>query len=204
MPKKRKIKNVSDRGNEWHIRFRSRSRRPQEVSFTYEKRLWSITKIEGERDRLVYAYKHEGWDPWSGRLPGQKGGGTLSVDDAVTEYIAHKTRMGQKNLRGGWSARTASTYAHVLHAFTLKIGGDLPIGSVTEADLDGWIYRDDLSSATQDSYRRILKAFSNWLMEKDYAALSLPGQPKRHKQGVVGSNPTSPTPNIAPRFGRNG
>ena len=81
MSRKRHIKNVRERTNHWHIFFKSRRRSPQEVIFSFPKKLFSATDVERKRDELYAAY-HEGWDPWSRRMPKQQSV-TITVVDAV-------------------------------------------------------------------------------------------------------------------------
>ena len=175
MSRKRHIKNVRERKNHWHVFFKSRKRSPQEVIFSFPKDLFSAREIQRKRDELYTAY-HEGWDPWTRRLPRQQPA-TITVLDAVEGYCRHKGELGQKGLQGGWSQRTFKNYQTNLRAFARFAGERREIQTLTSKELDAWLYQGHLSEETSRMYRRQLKTFLTWLRTHEYAALDLPVAP---------------------------
>ena len=163
----RSIEHVRELRTRWQIRFTDNRRRPKEKTFSFRKTLFSRREIIQERNRL-YAAWHQGWDPWSGVLPGQAGSGPITLTEAIERYCTHKRGLGQKGQQGGWNARTEKDYRLRLGAFARLAGPHRRITELASADLERYIFEQGTAQATQRTRRRMLRTFTGYLEKEGH------------------------------------
>ena len=165
------MRHIRELKTRWQIRFFDASRTPKEVSFSFQKHLYSKRQIEHLRNTL-YVKRDEGWDPWTGILPSQDAPPEtrmITVLQAVDAYSKHKRLRGQRGQRGGWSDRTYKKYLPTLRGFALFAGATRTASSLTTKDIERWIFRAGLSLEASRTYYRMLRTFTKWLQEEGYA-----------------------------------
>lgn len=169
---------IREKKTVWQIRFRDRSRTPGETTVSIPKAQFPSERDaneEAERLRYLYRYSAE-WDPWTEPWPGRKrrtGGPT--VQEAISEYVRHKRRLGRRDQKGGWNENTARNYEANLNAFARAVGPKKSVSLLTTQDLEEHIFRDGLADATQRMYRRQLRTWVSWLEDQGYHdSLKLP------------------------------
>ena len=158
----RPIEHVRELRTRWQIRFTDSRRRPKEKTYSFRKALYGRRAIIQERNRL-YAAWQQGWDPWSGVLPGQAAGRAITLREAIDRFCTYKRQLGQKGQQGGWNARTAKDYRLRLGAFVRLVGPAQRATELTTADLERYIFQEDIAQATQRTRRRMLKTFTRYL-----------------------------------------
>lgn len=171
------MKHIRELKARWQIRFRSARRTPREVNFSFCKSLYSKRQIERLRDRLYVAWD-EGWDPWTGRLPGEDEPAEqdpLTVIEAVRCYCDHKRLLGSRRQRGGWNERTYGNYLTNLKAFARLVGQTRLVSTLETKDLAAFIFQEGLREETCAMYRRQLATFVHYLMSEGHVRdLDLP------------------------------
>ncbi|MEM1095685.1 MAG: site-specific integrase [Bacteroidota bacterium] len=174
MPKKRKIPNVSRRGDRWQVRFTDSRRTPSEVSFGFDASLHSATSIQRVRDQL-YRARDTGWDPWTKRLPwaaAQASGYT--INEGAKLFCQEKRTAGQRGQKGGWTHKTMRNYEGVLGQLARHVGTSTRIHQVTTEQLADFIYADHLSEASKKNRYTHIKSFMGWVGEE---APAMPERP---------------------------
>jgi len=172
------MKHIRALKTKWQIRFTDAARVPAEVSFGFEKSLYSKRQIEKLRDEL-YVERDRGWDPWSGVLPWEQSSPQaqqpLTVLGAVTKYCEHKRTLGRRRQRGGWNAPTYRNYLVNLKAFARMVGTSRLVSTLTTEDLSQFIFQEGLVEETHAMYRRQLATFVRYLEEEGHVeGLKLP------------------------------
>ncbi len=83
---------------------------------------------------------------------------------------------------------TRKMYATVLEKLIQTLGPDTDVRTITPRDLNyalGMLLRPNLSGATKEKYKCIIRTFFNWLVEYEYRSTS----PVKYKVQVVKSGP---------------
>lgn len=148
----------------YHIRFRDRSRSPQEVTFTFDRSAFSSRQIERRRDELRYLWQSQEWDPWTGRLPGESTVEYRTLSDAVVSYCEHKRLLGERGVRGGWNNKTYTDCSSELGLFARRCNPKRLTSELSERDVENWIFDHSVRPASRAKRRRVLKTFLQWMV----------------------------------------
>ncbi len=77
----------------------------------------------------------------------------------IKKFLAQKTHV---------TAKTKQTYRYILREFADQVGCTMPIRLVTTDDIRSFCLRENLALASKKNYLGHLKAFFNWVLEKEF------------------------------------
>ena len=171
----------------YYVRFRSRSRKPDEKNIPIDDRLYPTARDRKLlKEELELLYRKGEYDPWTdgnpdARRAGPAGG--VPVGDAIEEFIRFKTRAGKRGEQRGWSEKTAASAPFIYRHFARRVGQHRLTTSLTQDDLARYIYREGLSDASRRTYRRKLRVLVRWMQRMGYADnLRLPPALRKKKK----------------------
>ena len=170
------MRHIRELKTRWQIRFYDASREPPEVSFSFQKHLYSRRQIQRLRDTL-YVERDRGWNPWTGVLPNQQTPPSekpTSLLRAVESYCRAKRLRGQRGQKGGWSEGTYKNYRTTLRGFAQYVGSGRQVVTLTTGDIEKWIFRDGLSQESSRTYYRMMRTFIGYLREERLADVEMP------------------------------
>ena len=122
------------------------------------------SKAESEAEWRQQLYDRGEYDPWVQDHPSDTAGqDTVTVGEAVEQYIEDKTRAGERGERRGWSEQSVRNKGSILRDFAQRVGRGRLVEHLTPEDPRGFIYREDLSDSSKRTYHALLSAWTAWL-----------------------------------------
>ncbi|MDR8392963.1 tyrosine-type recombinase/integrase [Aliifodinibius sp. S!AR15-10] len=75
------------------------------------------------------------------------------------QFLKEKTNVTEKTKR---------TYKYIIRQFMDQVGHTMPVTRITADDIRNFCLRDKLANASKKNYLKHLKAFFNWVVEKEF------------------------------------
>lgn len=177
----------------WQIRYRDRTRTPQETTDSVWKADhappgadgYTRAEVENEADWRQHLYDRDRYDPWLQDQPGETVTDEhLTLKMAVERYVQSKKKAGERGETGGWSQKTYSSDAPVLRGFARHAGPQTLLNRLRPEHLRDWVYEEELAEATKRGRWIRLRAMMNWWKERGWISdpPRLPGKPEKRKR----------------------
>ena len=169
---------VRELKSRWQIRFYDAKREPKRTTNSVRKSNFPTrSKAESEAEWRQQLYDRGEYDPWVQDHPDDTAGqDTVTVGEAVEQYIEDKTRAGERGEQRGWSEQSVRNKGLILRDFAQRVGRGRLVEHLTPEDLRGFIYREDLSDSSKRTYHALLSAWTAWLEGRGLPKLEMPGE----------------------------
>lgn len=130
---------VRELKSRWQIRFYDAKREPKRTTNSVRKSNFPTRSKAEWRQQL---YDRGEYNPWVQNHPSDTAGqDTVTVGEAVEQYIEDKTRAGERSERRGWSEQSVRNKGSILRDFARRVGRGRLVEHLTPEDPRGFIYR---------------------------------------------------------------